>query len=328
MEKDLKAGAIFAGIGGFCLGLQCAGISTSWAIDNDEYAQATYSHNINDTHYILKDVRTIAALDLEPVDILDAGFPCQSFSQAGSRKGFEDERGRLFYQLIRIIKEFKDKRPPIIIFENSPYLRHGDGGRWFLEITKEIKKAGYWFRETSYAELDSFELTELPQRRNRLFMIGLSTQSFDNGKFNFPTQKNNKPKDLKRFIDFDGEKEDSYYLPRDNRYYKMIDAKLDDPLCIYQLRKFLVRVKNPNECPTLTANMGLGGHNVPFIYDKKGLRKLTEYECLSLQGFPKEYTFPDAVPRAKRYVQVGNAVCVPVAELIAKSILDTHFEGK
>jgi DNA (cytosine-5)-methyltransferase 1 len=100
----------------------------------------------------------------------------------------------------------------------------------------------------------------------------------------------------------------------------MINDKTEDKCCIYQLRKFLVRVKSAGECPTLTANMGLGGHNVPFIHDSKGLRKLTEYECLRLQGFPSNFTFPDEVPRAKRYVQVGNSVAVPIAELLAVAV--------
>ena len=327
MDKVLKAGAIFAGIGGFCLGFYNAGIQTVWAIDNDEFASETYKNNIKYTTYLLKDVRTVFAKDLEPVDVLDAGFPCQSFSQAGDRKGFNDERGKLFYELIRIIKEFKDRRPSIIVFENSPHLRHGDGGRWFLEITKEIKKAGYWFRETSYADLDAYDITTLPQRRNRLFMVGLSTDYFDNGKFVFPSSKINLPKNLEDYINFWGEiPDESYYLPSDNKYYRMINDKYEERCCIYQLRKFLVRVKNPGECPTLTANMGQGGHNVPFIYDNKGLRKLTEYECLALQGFPPTFIFPKIVPRAKRYVQIGNAVCVPVAELIAKQIIST-FHG-
>ena len=86
------------------------------------------------------------------------------------------------------------------------------------------------------------------------------------------------------------------------------------------MRKFLVRVKDPGVCPTLTANMGLGGHNVPFIVDARGLRKLTEHECLGLQGFPDWFEFPDDVPRAKRYMQIGNSVVPLVAELLAEKI--------
>lgn len=100
----------------------------------------------------------------------------------------------------------------------------------------------------------------------------------------------------------------------------MISTAVRDRGCIYQLRKYQVRAKEPGVCPTLTANMGQGGHNVPFIMNGHGLRKLTEHECLRLQGFPAEFEFPDDVPRAKRYTQVGNAVAVPMAELIAERI--------
>lgn len=312
---ELKAAALFSGIGGFCLGFEEAGIKTAWAIENDPMSVLTYRHNLNDIRIVendgipsnIKGV-SVSQCELEPVDILHAGFPCQSFSQAGERMGFEDPRGQLFHQIIRIVKEFDDKKPSVIVLENSPHIRFGEGGSWFLEITKEIKKAGYWFRESSCAELDCYELTPLPQRRNRLFMVAFSTDHFRNGKIDFPTQKNKQPKRLENYIDFSGSLDDvSYYLPEDNRYYKMISKEVEDKTCIYQLRKFLVRVKEPGVCPTLTANMGLGGHNVPFIHDAKGLRKLTEYECLSLQGFPKDFEFPDEVIRSKRYTQIGNS---------------------
>jgi len=113
---SLKAGALFSGIGGFCLGFEQAGIKTAWAVENDPMAVMTYSRNIKDVRLIqdngvptsVKDV-TVKNYDLEPVDILHAGFPCQSFSQAGDRKGFEDPRGQLFYEVIRIICEFRSK---------------------------------------------------------------------------------------------------------------------------------------------------------------------------------------------------------------------------
>ncbi len=100
----------------------------------------------------------------------------------------------------------------------------------------------------------------------------------------------------------------------------MINGRIRNRRSLYQLRKYEVRAKEPDICPTLTANMGLGGHNVPFVLDRWGLRKLTEHECLRLHGFPPEFTFPDTVPRARRYVQVGNAVTVPVAELVAERV--------
>jgi DNA (cytosine-5)-methyltransferase 1 len=329
-DKPLKAGALFSGIGGFCLGFGRVGIKTSWAIENDPMSVSTYRRNIKGVRIIenngvpssIKDV-TVSGFDLEPVDVLHAGFPCQSFSQAGEKRGFEDPRGQLFYEIIRLVKEFGDKKPSVIVLENSPHIRYGEGGSWFLELTKEIKKAGYWFRESSCAELDCYRLTPLPQKRNRLFMVAFSIDHFRNGKIEFPTTINKDEKNLENYIDFSESLEDeSYYLPEENRYHKMISKEVDDKTCIYQLRKFLVRVKEPGVCPTLTANMGLGGHNVPFIHDAKGLRKLTEYECLRLQGFPEGFEFPDEVIRAKRYMQVGNSVAVPVVALLAKQILE------
>jgi len=327
-RMKLTAGALFAGIGGFCLGFERHGIKTKWAIENSDTASAIYAKNIHGVRIVTHNGSPASIIDvnvqadaLEPVDILHAGFPCQSFSQAGERKGFDDPRGQLFYQIIRLLKEFGDKKPSVLVLENSPHIRHGDGGRWFIELTKEIKKAGYWFRDANCRELDPFVLTRLPQQRNRLFMVAFSIKSFKNGKFDFPSQADTAPKDLDDFIDFKGRLDDeTYYLPEENRYHKMINKEAGDKGCIFQLRKFLVREKNPGVCPTLTANMGLGGHNVPFVFDSKGLRKLTEYECLWLQGFPRSFTFPDGVGRAKRYMHVGNSVSVPIIELLAEKI--------
>ena len=205
----------------------------------------------------------------------------------------------------------------MLVLENAPFLRYGDGGAWFLELQRAIRKAGYWFRSDNSRELNAFELTHLPQQRVRLFMVAFSMQHFRSGRFLFPTKRNATEKDLSAFIDFDGHVDDEYYLPRENRYFDMILSAVSDRRCVYQLRKYEIRAKDSGICPTLTANMGLGGHNVPFILNSRGLRKLTEYECLRLQGFPPRFDFPDGVPRAKRYTQVGNAVAVPVAELLS-----------
>lgn len=325
---ELKAGAIFAGIGGFCKGFERWGINTLWAIENDKYAVSSYMHNCtNGVRVVSKgdepaDINYVSVKksELEPVDVLHAGFPCQSFSQAGNRKGFDDPRGQLFFQLMRLIDEFKDKKPSVLILENAPYLKIGDGGSWFIEIVKAIRMAGYWFRDDNCAELDTFDLTKLPQKRNRLFMVAFSIDRFKNGRFTFPSKKDSSLKDITRFIDFDGKlDDDSYYLPEQNRYFTMINKEIKEKFCLYQLRKYVVRTKEPGTCPTLTANMGLGGHNVPFIKDSKGIRKLTEYECLKLQGFDN-FVFPHDVPRAKRYVQIGNSVAVPIADMLACEI--------
>lgn len=152
-NTEIKAGALFSGIGGMCLGFEKSGIKTIWAVENDPAAVSTYRQNVKDVRIIEEDVRKVSVdgFQLEPVDILHAGFPCQSFSQAGERRGFDDPRGKLFFEIIRIIKEFKDKKPAVLIFENAPYIKIGDGGTWFLELSRQIKRAGYWFRESNCA---------------------------------------------------------------------------------------------------------------------------------------------------------------------------------
>lgn len=321
-KQQIKAGALFAGIGGMCLGFERAGIPTAWAVESDAHAAATYTNNLS-ARVVRKDIRSVSvkADKLEPVDVLHAGFPCQSFSQAGTRSGFEDDRGLLFFEIIRLLNEFGDRRPKVLVMENAPFLRYGEGGAWFIRLQNEIRKAGYWFRDENAAELDTFRLTYLPQKRVRLFMVALSTAHFSSSRFQFPSGDIYSPKDLSDFIEFDQDVDPIYYLPKDNRYYHMINGAVVTDRQIYQLRKYLVRTKEPGVCPTLTANMGLGGHNVPFVHAPAGLRKLTEYECLALQGFPKKFQFPTNVPRAKRYTQVGNAVAVPIAERLAESVL-------
>ena len=189
--SGLRAGALFSGIGGFCMGFHRVGVPTAWAIEMDPFAVATYKANFPNVHTLQRDVRGISVDDtnLGPVDILHAGFPCQSFSQAGGRRGFHDPRGQLFYEIIRIIQEFRDRKPKALILANAPYLRYGEGGAWFLELQREIQKAGYWFREANCAELNAYEVTVLPQQRVRLFMVAFSTNHFRSGKFSFPNEK-------------------------------------------------------------------------------------------------------------------------------------------
>lgn len=321
----MRTGALFCGIGGFCAGFEAAGFATAWSNEIDQFACAVYRHNFPKTNLIEKDVRelSVAKDKLSPVDVLHAGFPCQSFSQAGGRAGFDDDRGKLFFEIIRIIKEFGADKPPVVVLENAPFITMGEGGRWFIEIVRELQRAGYWFRESNTEVLDLFNLSEIPQKRARLFMVAWSIDHFKSGRFSFPTLGEVPSKDASRFIDFNGEQDDWYYLPNDNRYFKMISRERSDTKRVkhlYQLRKYLVRQKEPGVCPTLTANMGHGGHNVPFMWDRKGLRKLTEGECLRLQGFPSAFEFPPEISRTQRYAQIGNAVAPPVATLLAAAV--------
>ena len=323
MKHCWTAGSLFSGAGGMCLGFERAGFRTLWAVENDPYAAATFRNNFTQTPLLERDVKTVEIRkdQLSEVDVLHAGFPCQSFSGAGARKGLDDPRGQLFFEITRIIREFGEKRPSVLLLENAPFLRYGEKGSWFLRIQREIQKAGYWFRDGNATEINTSDLTVLPQSRTRLYMAAFATNQFRNGRFLFPEpdqQKTNKP--LDEYIDFEGCQEDSYYLSTENRYYHMIARQADQKRRLYHLRKYYVRPISENSCPTLTANMGMGGHNVPFLYDACGLRKMTERECARLQGFPDNFEFPEVITGAKRYMQIGNSVSLPVVESIAERL--------
>ena len=102
--------------------------------------------------------------------------------------------------------------------------------------------------------------------------------------------------------------------------YKDLKKEIKSRDTVYQWRRVYVRKNKSNECPTLTANMGTGGHNVPLILDNLGIRKLTPRECLNFQGFPKSFKFPETVGQSQRYKQAGNAVTVHLIERIALMI--------
>ena len=156
----------------------------------------------------------------------------------------------------------------------------------------------------------------LPQNRERLYILGFrNKQEFEN--FKFP-----EPKKLdKKLVDILNQDEvDDYYYYNGKPLYEKVKDDVIKENTAYQWRRVYTRENKSGVCPTLTANMGTGGHNVPIIKDKKGIRKLTPVECIKLQGFPKDFVFPSDVARSHRYKQSGNAVSVPVVTALAKSI--------
>jgi DNA (cytosine-5)-methyltransferase 1 len=320
-EKALTCGGFFAGIGGFCVGFEDLGFKTNWALDWSEDARNTYTHNFPLVNYLLSDITKVKAKNLEPVDVLHAGFPCQSFSGAGLKMGFEDPRGQLFFEIPRLLKEWGVARPKVVVLENSPFLKIGGAGTWFKTVITEIQRAGYWFNDRNCFELDAREHGGLPQRRKRLFMVAVRNDVFDFNGIRLDKVIPATSKTLEEIV-IREDVGDHYYLPSENRYNKMISKQVmdDDPYQLYQLRKYFVRVPESGVCPTLTANMGQGGHNVPFLFHKQRIRKLTEMECLGLQGFPIGFEFPMDLPTSRRYVLVGNAVSPAVSKVIAERV--------
>ena len=330
-QAKRTAGCLFSGMGGFASGLAEAGFEIRWASDNDEFACATFRHRFPDVNLVEKDVLSLSveADRLAAVDVLAAGFPCQSFSQAGGRRGLEDPRGKLFFEIPRLVTEFKpDQRPSLIILENVPHLLYGAGKAWFDSIRRAIRGAGYWFREDSCWTVNVKDATGLPQDRERLFMVAASREHFNYNPFTPPSSSNGlngHRRTLDEFIDRSRPGPPDLYLSKDNRYYKMIDREMasgESDANIFQLRRSYVREKKQGLCPTLTANMGIGGHNVPFVRDSWGIRRLSVEEVARLQGFDSaELLFPD-MPTPEKYRLLGNAVCLHLAQLVGQACAD------
>ena len=237
----------------------------------------------------------------------------------------KDPRGKLFFEIPRLLKEFEpEKRPSLVVLENVPNLLHGADGSWFDEVRRALRKAGYWFHRDSCWITNVKDATELPQDRERLFMVAASRSHFAYNPFEPPHQSSKETVSrlsLDSIVDRTQPGDAEEYLPKDNRYYKMIERKMasgESDKNIYQLRRSYVREKKNGLCPTLTANMGIGGHNVPFVRDEWGIRRLSVNEVAFLQGFDGgDSLFPD-IPVKEKYRLLGNAVCVGLAQLVGR----------
>jgi DNA (cytosine-5)-methyltransferase 1 len=309
-KNNLKLAGLFAGVGGIELGFQNAGFKPVFANEIDSRASETYV--LNHKHKMLtKDINELNSSEMPAINVLTGGFPCQAFSVAGYRKGFKDPRGNVFWEIIRLLDQ---KKPEVVFLENVKNLSSHDRGKTFRIILESLSEIGYYVK---FAVLNANEYGGVPQNRERIYIVGFRTKKYYNN-FSFPGPLKAKPK-LQDFIDFDKKVSDDFYY-EDKYMAKELRKSITRTDTVYQWRRHYVRENKNGLCPTLTANMGLGGHNVPFIFDKKGLRKLTEFECLKLQGFPDWYRFPDEVSRAKRYQQVGNSVVPLLIEKIARAV--------
>ena len=335
-REQLKVGCLFSGMGGFASGLVKAGFAIQWANDNDEFACEAFRYRFPDVRLVQKDTQSLSVQEdsLETVDILAAGFPCQSFSQAGSRRGFDDPRGKLFFEIPRLLSEFcPEQRPRLIVLENVPYILYGAEGTWFDEIRRALRRAGYWFRKESCWVANVKDATDLPQDRERLFMVAASRHHFSFNPFSTPASAkvvDEFHRDLQEFIDRDQRGAKDAYLPPNNRYYKMIEREMatgESETNLYQLRRSYVREKKAGLCPTLTANMGIGGHNVPFIRDSWGIRKLSVDEVARLQGFVTDESLFPSITMSEQYRLLGNAVCVTLADLVGSECTEILRAG-
>lgn len=311
MSKKYRTLDLFAGVGGIRLGFEKAGFKTVFANDFDETCKATYDLNFKSPKLLIKDIWEVKLDEIPKFDILLSGFPCQAFSIAGYRKGFKDDKGRgnLFFR----IAEFLEKRKPkAFLLENVKNLKSHDNGKTFIIIKNTLKDLGYHIKTDV---LNSMTHGNLPQNRERIFIVGfLDSKKAD--AFAFPKEIPLK-KHFKQFFD---KNIDIKYYYNGKPLYDRIKNDINSEHTIYQWRRKYVRANKKSVCPTLTANMGRGGHNVPIIKDKKGIRKLTPKECFMFQGFPRSFKLPEEICDSHLYHQAGNSVSVPVIKRIAQNM--------
>jgi len=310
-KQGLKTLDLFAGIGGIRIGFERAGFETVFSNDFDEPCRTTYNQNFQTAKLVVEDMRKIGVNDLPKFDFLLGGFPCQAFSIAGYRQGFNDEKGRgnLFFDIIRILKAHK---PTGFLLENVKNLKSHDGGRTFEIIEKELKALGYHIKSHV---LNSMYYGNIPQNRERIYIVGFRNKKHhDNFEFPKPIKRTVKITDI-----LEKNVHEKYYY-NDKPLYQKLVKDIKEPGKVYQWRRQYVRENKSGVCPTLTANMGMGGHNVPIIKDKKGIRKLTPRECARIQGFPDTFQLPKNLADSALYKQIGNSVSIPVVEAVAKAM--------
>lgn len=308
----MKVCSLFSGIGGIDLGFIQAGFDVVWANEFDKDAATTYRANFGNAYLVQKDIKTISAKEIPDFDVLVAGFPCQPFSSAGNQKGFDDPRGNLFFEIARIVEA---KRPQVIFLENVSNLLQHDDGKTFLTIYNALVPFGYAFK---YRIMDSFEYGNVPQHRKRIFIVAfLDYEKCE--KFEFP-DKIKPDLQLNDILVRNVKHDRCYYYNKSSVFYEDLKRIVTDKKALYKIYDSGVSRKAHYVCPTLTANMGTYPDRVPIILDDFGIRKITPYECLALQGFPKDYRFPK-IPMASAYKQCGNSVVVPVIRRIAENIV-------
>lgn len=311
---NFTCASFFAGVGGIELGFEKAGFRTIYANEFDPLPKTTYEKNFN-TPVDCRDINDVGSKEIPNFNIMLAGFPCQAFSVAGYRQGFDDEKGRgvLFFQLARILK---DKHPEVVFLENVKNLVAHDSGKTFRIIVEALETEGY---HVKYQVLNTMEYGNIPHNRERIYIVGfLNKEAYK--EFDFP-----KPIELStplsKLIDFENKVDDKYYYTKDKfPHYDILEKNMTRMDTVYQWRRVYVRENQSNVCPTLTANMGTGGHNVPLVLTKHGIRKLTPRECFNLQGFPDYFYLPEDLANAHLYKQAGNSVSVSVIERIAQNI--------
>ena len=315
---------LFSGIGGFRLGLERAGFKCIFSSEIDKHCRFAYRSNFGSTP--VGDITEFPITNIPDHDILAGGFPCQSFSICGKRKGFDDKRGSLFFHICEIIKH---KQPQVIFLENVKYLIHHNNGNTLNLMLSSLNELGY---HVTFKVLNSLHFG-VPQNRERIIIIGSKARAFNFSSIKYNHKLNIK---LSDFLDQKGEFE---YLKKNE--YTLIDNPIQQKNSglffvgyrnkgiwkkgIRPNTKHLSRVhRQPNRIysilgthPTIPSQEPSGRFFI-YIPKEKKVRKLTLRECYRIMGFPD--TFKIYGKKQEAYKQIGNSICTPMVQNIAQQI--------
>lgn len=307
IKSDFSFIDLFAGIGGMRLGFESVGGRCVFSSDWDEDAQYNYALNFGERP--AGDITKILSEDIPDHDILLAGFPCQPFSIIGGKRGFEDTRGTLFFEIERILR---DKQPQAFLLENVKQLRSHDKGNTFRVIIQRLKELGYYVHDTVLNALDF----GLPQKRERTFIVGFR----ENYDFKFPSGGEQFPS-LDEFLEPDNQVDQKWFA--------------SDYIC--EKRKASVKSKKVFFPSVWHENKGGNISILPFACALRsgasfnyllvnGVRRLTPTEQLRLQGFPSDFQLEGSETVIRKLT--GNSVAVPVIKLLASMMVKAMNSGR
>ena len=330
--SEMRMLDLFSGIGGFHKGFAQAGWSFDWVgfSEIDKYASSVYKDKFPDA----KELGDITAIqpgrDLPShIDILCGGFPCQAFSIAGRRRGFDDTRGTLFFDIARILRHYKESGKPInyFVLENVKGLLGHDNGRTFSTIYKVLTDLGY----TVECQLLNTKWV-LPQNRERIYIVGhigrrSRSKVFPIGESDSVLQKSRKTRQATR----------QYSTTITQNLMRGAHSGGETLIQVGNVDKkghnsIWGRVYSIDGVSSTLNSEGGGMGAKTGLYDLNNkVRRLTPKECERLQGFPDDWTASGhngvSMSDTQRYKMCGNAVSVPVVELVARSMYDNIRMG-
>lgn len=298
---------LFSGIGGTRLGFHQTGkVKSVFSSEIDKFSIKTYKANFGDIP--CGDITKIKSTEIPHHDILVGGFPCQAFSQAGKKLGFEDTRGTLFFEIARILK---DKRPKAFLLENVKNLKSHNSGETFKIIINTLEELNYSVFVCLFKARDF----GLPQNRERIYIVGFDkNQVINHKKFNFPKPLN-KPTLVGNILE---KKVDDKYTISDKLWAGHERRKKENKKKGKGFGYTLFNEKSPYT-NTLSARYYKDGSEILIEQRRANPRKITPREAARLQGFPDDFIIP--VSDTQAYKEFGNSVAVPVIHAIAEEII-------